>query len=92
MTNIQRRLRTESSIFHLVFCRARMNSETIDMYVGLCCIEVFIFKLSDISAVHRKCKVCTEAFNIKEVCPVASLLIRSEAYADISIINKALNV
>ena len=74
--------RIQYGIAHLILGGAGVGIHPVDHQIGSSGIEVFIFKLIHLAAVHRIGVIRVKAGEIKMIRPAADLLIGGEAYGN----------
>ena len=77
----------QHGIHHTFLCISCMHAATMDRDHRRSCIEVFIFHLTEFTAVYCIGKLCSKTRNIEPVCTTANLLVRGESNADLSMWN-----
>ena len=76
----------EDGVLHLALCRARVNVAALDADCRSRSIEVLILQLADLAAVHGVCILCSEFLDIEFHHAASDLLIRSESYLDVAML------
>ena len=72
-------------VLHQVLCAAGMHREAVDGDEGRGRVEVLVFQLAHIAAVHRVGIVGAEALDVEQVGALAHLLVGGEGHADLAV-------
>ena len=72
----------QDGIFHFALCRARMDAHPVDGNLGVRRVEVLIFDLAELAAVHRIGVLRPKALDIEAIRAAARLLVRRDADFD----------
>ena len=62
-----------------------MDAVSVDDELCTGCVEVLVFQLAQIAAVHGIGIVCAKMRHIESICPLANLLIRGKADTDLAV-------
>ena len=73
------------SVDHGVLGSARVDRETVDGHGGRSGVEVLVLNGTGIAAVHSVGKVCAEAGDVKQLCTLADLFIRSKGDTQLAV-------
>ena len=76
----------EDGVLHLAFCRARVHVAALYADCRSRSVEVLILQLADLAAVHGVCILCSEFLDIEFHHAASDLLIRSETYLDVAML------
>ena len=77
----------QHGIHHTLFGISRVHAASMDRDHRRCCIEVFIFYLTEFTAIYCIGKLRSKTRNIEPVCTTADLLVRGESNADLAVRN-----
>ena len=64
-----------------------MHAHALDVHLCRCGIEVLVFQVAQVAAVHGVCPLASELLHIEVVCSHTDFLVRVEAHAYIAVLN-----
>ena len=75
-----------SCINHLALCITSVHADAVNGNLSRCSIEVLILQIAYIATIHGVCPLTAELLHIEMVSTLANLLVRVEAYSDLSML------
>ena len=74
-------------VYHFVFGISGMNISSLDRYFCRCSVEVFIFQLAYLAAIHRIGPFCTKFIHVEFIRSAADLFVGRESYTYLSVLD-----
>ena len=75
----------QNRVEHFIFCAAGMDAVSVDDELCTGCVEVLVFQLAQIAAVHGIGIVCAKALYVEEVYAAADFFIRGKTDANFAV-------
>ena len=73
-------------IHHLSLGISRMHAHSLDVHLCRSSIEVLVFEVAEVAAVHGISPLASELLHIKVVCSHTDFLVRVEAHAYVTVL------